>query len=83
MPRIGRIVVPGLPHHVTQRGNRRMETFFCDDDYREYLSLVVQWCGRFGNRIWAYCLMPNQVHLVVVPQTADGLCRAIGEAHRR
>ncbi len=48
-----------------------MQTFFCDDDYREYLSLVVEWCGRQGNRIWAYCLMPNHVHLIVVPQTAD------------
>ena len=46
MARIARIVVPGLPHHVTQRGNRRMQTFFCDEDYREYLALLVQWCGR-------------------------------------
>ena len=76
-------MAPGLPHHITQRGNRRMQTFFCDDDYREYLSLLVQWCGKFSNRIWAYCLMPNHLHLIVVPQTADGLCRAIGEAHRR
>ena len=83
MARVARIVVPGQPHHITQRGNRRMPTFFCDDDYREYLSLLAQWCGTFGNRIWAYCLMPNHVHLIVVPQTADGLCRAIGEAHRR
>ena len=83
MPRVARIVVPGLPHHVTQRGNRRMQTFFCDEDYREYLSLLVQWSGKHGNRIWSYCLMPNHVHLVVVPQSADGLCRAIGEAHRR
>ena len=83
MPRIARIVGPGLPHHVTQRGNRRMQTFFCNDDYREYLSLVGQWCGRFGNRILAYCLMPNHVHLIIVPESADGLCRGIGEAHRR
>ncbi len=83
MPRIARIVAPGLPHHITQRGNRRMQTFFCDDDYRAYLSLVVEWSRQFGNRIWGYCLMPNHVHLVVVPKTADGLCRGIGEAHRR
>ena len=60
-----------------------MQTFFCDDDYREYLSLLVQWCGKFSNRIWAYCLMPNHVHLIVVPQTHEGLCRGIGETHRR
>ena len=60
-----------------------MQTFFSDDDYRAYLSLVVEWSRQFGNRIWAYCLMPNHVHLVVVPETPDGLCRGIGEAHRR
>ena len=60
-----------------------MQTFFCDDDYREYLSLLVQWCGKFSNRIWAHSLMPNHVHLIVVPATQDGLCRGIGETHRR
>lgn len=83
MPRIARIVAPGMPHHVTQRGNRRMQTFFGDDDYRAYLSLVGQWCLPRGNRVWAYCLMPNHVHLIVVPDSEDGLSRGVGEAHRR
>jgi putative transposase len=83
MARVARIVAPGQAHHITQRGNRRQQTFFCDDDYREYLSLLVEWCGRCGVRIWSYCLMPNHVHLIVVPSSADGLCRGIGEAHRR
>ena len=60
-----------------------METFFCQEDYRAYVSLLVTWCGRFGIRIWAYCLMPNHVHLVAVPQTQEGLARGIGETHRR
>ena len=34
MDRIARYVVPGLPHHVTQRGNRRERVFFGDEDYR-------------------------------------------------
>jgi len=76
-------VAPGYPHHVTQRGNRRQQTFFGEDDYRAYLSLVAEWCARHGVRIWAYCLMPNHVHLIVVPPSEDGLCRAVGEAHRR
>ena len=46
MARIARFVAPGLPHHVTQRGNRRQQTFFCDDDYRAYLELRAQWCSR-------------------------------------
>jgi putative transposase len=83
MARVARIVGPGMPHHVTQRGNRRQQTFFSDDDYRAYLLLLKEWCGHRGNRIWAYCLMPNHAHLIVVPKMEDGLCRGIGEAHRR
>ena len=73
----------GVPHHVTQRGNRRQVTFFCDDDYRAYLKLMAEWCGRCGVEIWAYCLMPNHVHLVAVPETEASLRQAVGEAHRR
>ena len=83
MARLARVVVPNCPHHITQRGNRRQTTFFCEDDYRAYLDLLVEWCGKHEVRIWAYCLMPNHVHLIVVPPTADSLCPAIGEAHRR
>ncbi|HUT91489.1 MAG TPA: transposase [Thermoguttaceae bacterium] len=72
-----------MPHHVTQRGNRRQQTFFCDDDYQAYLDLMAQWCGEHKVQVWAYCLMPNHVHLIVVPKSEDGLRQAIGEAHRR
>ena len=80
---MARVVAPGLPHHITQRGNRRMETFFAESDYREYLSLMAEWCNRCRVQIWSYCLMPNHVHLIAVPESEDGLRRAIGEAHRR
>ena len=83
MARLARVVVPGMPHHVTQRGNRRQTTFFCEEDYAAYLELMSQWCGERGVEIWAYCLMPNHVHLIAVPKRADGLRRAIGESHRR
>ena len=83
MARIARIIAPGVPHHVTQRGNRRQQTFFCDEDYSTYIRLMAQWCGKYKVEIWAWCLMPNHVHLIAVPQTVDGLARAIGEAHRR
>jgi len=72
-----------MPHHVTQRGNRGQETFFRDDDYQAYLDLMAEWCGQHRVQVWAYCLMPNHVHLIVVPKSEDGLARAIGEAHRR
>jgi len=83
MARLARVVVPGIPHHITQRGNRRMKTFFSEADYREYLHLMAQWCNRRNVQIWSYCLMPNHVHLIAVPGAEDSLHKAIGEAHRR
>ena len=72
-----------MPHHVTQRGNRRQQTFFGEEDYLHYLELMAQFCRAEQVAIWAYCLMPNHVNLIVVPQSAESLCRSIGEAHRR
>jgi putative transposase len=83
MARLARVVVPGVAHHVPQRGNRRRETFFNEGDDAAYLALLGEWCGRCGVEVWAYCLMPNHVHLIVVPDSEDGLRRALGEAHRR
>ena len=83
MARLARLVVPGLPHHVTQRGNRRQQTFFGEDDYAAYVQLMAEWYRERGVDVWAYCLMPNHVHLIAVPQAEDSLARAIGEAHRR
>ena len=83
MARIARAVAPGYPHHVTQRGNRRQQTFFNDEDYQAYLELMSHWCDRYRVQIWAYCLMPNHIHLVAVPESKEGLNQAIGEAHRR
>jgi putative transposase len=57
--------------------------FFCDEDFRIYLELMAEWCGAHHVEIWAYCLIPNHVHLIAVPHSADGLRRAIGEVHHR
>ncbi len=83
MARIARIVVPGLPHHVTQRGNRRERTFFGDDDYALYRDLLAQACRKFDVAVWAYCLMPNHVHLILCPSDASGLALALSRTHRR
>ena len=83
MTRLARIVVPGLPHHVTQRGNRREPIFFEDGDQEIYRDLLAEQTRRAGVAVWAYCLMPNHVHLILTPKTAEGLGRAVGEAHRR
>ena len=83
MARLARVIAPGMPHHVTQRGNRRQQTFFGEEDYQHYLELISRFCRAEQVAIWAYCLMPNHVHLIVVPQSAESLHRAIGKAHRR
>jgi putative transposase len=83
MARLARVVAAGLPHHVTQRGNRRQDVFFGDEDYATYLRLLAAGCEVANVAVWAYCLMPNHVHLILVPSDADGLRAALGEAHRR
>ncbi len=59
MARLARVVAPGIPHHITQRGNRRQSTFFHESDYQLYLDLALEWSQAHGMRIWSYCLMPN------------------------
>ena len=83
MARLSRLVLPGLPHHVTQRGNRRAQTFFNDGDYALYRDLLADAAKKAGSDIWAYCLMPNHVHIIVVPSHEDGLRQTFAEVHRR
>ena len=81
MPRAARLVVPDLPHHVLQRGNRRQRIFFGDDDRRAYLRLLAAACARHGTICLAWCLMDNHVHLILVPTGADGLRAPLASAH--
>ncbi len=83
MARLARIVVPDVAHHVIQRGNRRQEVFFGEQDYAAYRDLVAAACAANGVRCLAWCLMPNHVHLILVPGSADALRAALAEAHRR
>lgn len=83
MARLARVIVPTLPHHVTARGNRREPIFFEDGDQEIYRDVLAEQTRKCGVAVWAYCLMPNHVHLIVVPEAAASLGRAIGETHRR
>ena len=83
MARLPRLVIPGYPHHVTQRGNRRAQTFFEDGDYALYESLLSEAAQKAKADIWCYCLMPNHVHIIIVPSDEDGLRRTFADAHRR
>ena len=83
MARLARVVAPQLPHHVTQRGNRREPIFFEDGDQEVYRDLLAEQVKKRGVEVWSYCLMPNHVHLILVPSDELGLGLAVGEAHRR
>lgn len=83
MARLARLVIPGLPHHVTQRGNGRAQTFFGDADYAFYRDLLAASCRAADVEIWSWVLMPNHVHLILVPADPDGLRRALAPVQGR
>jgi putative transposase len=83
MARLARVIAPGLPHHVTQRGNRRQPIFLAPGDQEIYRDILAEQVRRRGVEVWAYCLMPNHVHLILTPCDERGLGLAVGEAHRR
>ncbi|ESQ16899.1 MAG: transposase [Thiohalocapsa sp. PB-PSB1] len=83
MARRPRIVIPGLSHYVTQRGNRRSPVFFEEGDDEQYLDLLGEAAVGSATEIWCYCLMHNHVHLVAVPSEKDGLPETFADAHRR
>ena len=81
MARLARVVIPGLPHHITQWGNGRAKSFFSDDDYKLYLHLLTQNCQAANVKCLAYVLMPNHVHLILVPKDAEGLRKALASTY--
>ena len=81
MPRIARVVAANYPHHVTQRGNNRADVFFDDEDRHCYLQILQRYSGKSETSIWAYCLMSNHVHLLVVPKKAESLAMCIGRTN--
>jgi putative transposase len=78
MPRNSRSVAVGYPHHVTQRGNNRETVFLDDEDRSVYLEQLSHFTQKYHVDIWAYCLMSNHVHLLVVPHAPESLARGIG-----
>ncbi len=83
MPRLARSVIANLPHHITQRGNRREDVFFTDEDRQTYLMWLGEYAEKHAVEILAYCLMSNHIHLVAVPSDEAGLQRALKPLHMR
>lgn len=83
MPRLARTVCAQVPHHITQRGNRREDIFFTDDDYQAYLDWLKEYADKYKVDILAYCLMTNHLHLIAVPSTEEGLQQMLKPLHMR
>jgi putative transposase len=81
MARIARVVVPGIPHHVTQRGNDQQAVFRQPRDRDVYVTLLRKKAEDTGLRVVGYCLMVNHIHLVVIPEDESSIAEAIGRAH--
>ena len=73
MPRIARIVLPGHPHHIVQRGHNRQKVFAHEDDFARYLDDLQELKDVFDVKVFAFCLMTNHVHLQLAPSCAEGL----------
>ena len=82
MARLARVVVPGCPHHIIQRGNRRQEVFFNDDDRKAYLDYLILYAKPAGINFWGYCLMDNHVHLIAVPEKENSFAYGFAQAHK-
>ena len=83
MPRLARVVIPNISYHITQRGNRRDDVFFDDDDRQFYLDLLKEYAQKYDVEIWAYCLMTNHIHLILRPNKAEGLQQVLKPLHMR
>lgn len=83
MPRLPRLIVPDIPHHITQRGNRRQRVFFSDSDKLLYLRILLDNSQQRGMRYLAYCLMDNHVHLIITPRRKEDISIVLGETHRK
>ncbi len=83
MPRKARAVFAGVPHHITQRGNRKEDVFFTDEDREVYLRWLKEYCKQHKVEILAYCLMTNHIHIIALPKTEAGLQSIFKPLHTR
>ena len=83
LPRAARVVIPGVPHHVIQRGNRQQRIFMTQGDCRRYVGMLAEACRAQRVRCLAWCLMPNHVHLVLVPPESDRLRAVMSSVNTR
>lgn len=82
MTRDVRILMEGACYHVNTRGNQKQRSFLVEADYRKYQRLLRKLKRKHGVRIFAYCLMPNHVHMIVFPAESAGLSKFMRDLNR-
>ena len=78
MPRIARLLAINYPHHITQRGNNKETVFFDEEDRKSYLKILKKYSDQWNFDVWAYCLMPNHIHILAVPRKEESFAKGIG-----
>ena len=81
MPRIARVVIPGYPHHVSQKGNYAQRVFFNDSDREVYLKLLQKYFTKYQVGMIGYVLMSNHTHMVLIPAHTNSLAKGVGLLH--
>ena len=81
MPRMSRVVVPGMSHHIVQRAIRRLTAFHDDDDRAFYRKVFVESRRKYGLRLRAYSLMTNHVHYIAIPERDDSIRKTFHRAN--
>jgi putative transposase len=82
MPRRPRLIHPGIPLHIIQRGNNRQACFFADEDYLFYLDWLHEYAQEVDCAIHAFILMTNHVHILLTPakeNSAGELMKRLGQ----
>jgi putative transposase len=83
MPRKDRYIVPGLPHHLFQRGNNKQNVFRDLKDKRFFIEKIKREAEENSVRIGAYCLMTNHFHFLLFPDTKENFIRFVKSASQK
>lgn len=70
-------------HASPRAGGGRARVFATDEDYALYRDLLAEACAEAKVEVWAWCLLPGESRLILVPSDEDGLRRALAVTHRR
>ena len=82
MARLPRLVLANHPHHIIQTGNDSQLIFREPDDYQRFLAWLKDSAREFKVAVHAYVLMPNHLHLLASPATAEGLAQMMQRVGR-